>query len=118
VLFWHDDQGVAGLAWLAFFAWGTWGAWGTGRAWDWHWYCRAWHGNRHFNGRGHDGWCWVDGGFFASGQGGYSQQCCHQGRNFHGGSFLKCRVPGAGRPNIIKSMHTRQSRERHHDTEY
>lgn len=91
--FWSNDHGgVAWLAWLAWGAWCTilaWGTWGAGRAW--HWY---WHGhwgrssNWHFNGWGYNGWCWVNGGLFASRQGGDSQQCGTQSGDFHGGFLL------------------------------
>lgn len=92
-VFWHDDHGVAFFAWLTWSAgcaggaWSTWLAWSTGWAWYWHddW---RWRSDWHFNSRGHDGWCWVDGGFFASRQGGYSQQCGAQSGDFHGGFLL------------------------------
>jgi hypothetical protein len=90
-LFRHNDDGVAGLARLAWGALGAilaWLAWRAGRTWYRNGNSRAWNGNWHFNGRGYDGWSWVNSGLLASGQSEYSQHCCHQGRNFHGGFLL------------------------------
>jgi len=91
LLFWHHDQGVAGLACVAFLAfstWSAWGAWGTCRTWNRNCYGWAWNSHWHFNGRGNDGWRWVHSGFFACGQGCYCNHCCQQGGHFHGGFLL------------------------------
>ena len=88
--YWSDDHG--GVAWLAGFALSAilaWLTWSAGWAWHWYWHGHwGWSSNRHFNRWGYHGWCWVNGGFFAGGQGGDSQQCGTQSGDFHGGFLL------------------------------
>jgi hypothetical protein len=91
----NHDHGVARLAVFPFFTRCARSARGAGWARHGNWNGWARGGHRYFNGRGHDGRRRIHRGLFAGAQGYYSQQCCHQGSDFHGG-FLCVSVASRG----------------------